>query len=75
MKDVFIFWIFLQLVVIGWSAASMQAEIKAGEFECSTGGEAWTFWDKATLTLIPLVFFANTDWRDEYCEKKEGGEK
>ena len=68
MKDLVIFWIVAQLILIGWGVADLYNQTLDGTFECLDKSQKITPYKAATL---PLAFFLPNwvpDYFDEYCK-------
>lgn len=73
MKNIFIFWIMLQLIMIGWTVAEMHNEVVDGSYDCT---RYWnlghhTVIPRWKLAIMPLILFVNYEQVSEfdaYCQ-------
>lgn len=76
MKDSFIFWITWQLVMIGWTVASMHNEVVSGSYNCT---KHWNIDHHVIISpwkaaIVPLALFLPDEVHsefDEYCKDQK----
>jgi hypothetical protein len=63
-KDIFILWVTLQLVVIGYVNTAIRNEILVGDYDCGLKTV-----DLYLGAILPLVYFqTRLELVDQYCE-------
>jgi hypothetical protein len=73
MKNIFIFWIMWQLIVIGWTVADMHNKIVSGTYNCT---RHWNLghhviiprWKLAVMPLALFIPGENISESDKYCQ-------
>lgn len=68
MRDLFIGWIIIQLILIGSAGAIIYSDIVTDTYECGPGQETMSTWIGAA---VPLMFFIPEQTMiTEYCNNK-----